>query len=198
MRDYIRELNGNSVIPEPELDWQSNIKSSLFFQKMAFAYYYFRSLINRASKNLLTFYASNPQSKMPSILKKCYDLAVYKSDFFQEISLNLFYGLLSGHLALLIDTDLEIDQFGDIEKKIVVKALHPLDFYISNDGFYYAYDVYIPIEKAHRLQKFWTVKPDKLEPYNITTSKEEVEYMIRSSRKKSFCQTYIHLWALCE
>jgi len=193
VRDYIRELNGNSVIPDPELDWQSNIKSSLFFQKMAFAYYYFRSLINRASKNLLTFYASNPQSKMPSILKKCYDLAVYKSDFFQEVSLTLFYGLLSGHLALLIDTDLEIDQFGDIEKKIVVKALHPLDFYISNDGFYYAYDVYIPIEKAHRLQKFWTVKPDKLEPYNITTSKEEVEYMIRSSRKRTFVKlTYVY------
>ena len=57
VRDYIRELNGNSAITEPELDWQSNIKSSLFFQKLAFAYYYFRSLVDRASKNLLTFYA---------------------------------------------------------------------------------------------------------------------------------------------
>jgi antitoxin component of RelBE/YafQ-DinJ toxin-antitoxin module len=193
VRDYIRELNGNSVIPKPDLDWQSNVKSSLFFQKMAFAYYYFRSLINRASKNLLSFYASNPQSKMPSILKKCYDLAVYKSDFFQEVSLTLFYGLLSGHLALLIDTDLEVDQFGDIEKRLLVKALHPLDFYISNDGFYYAYDVYIPLEKAYRLQKFWTIKPDKLEPYSITTSKEEVEYLVRSSRKRTFVKlTYIY------
>jgi len=193
VRDYIRELNGNSVIPEPDLDWQSNVKSSLFFQKMAFAYYYFRSLINRASKNLLSFYASSPQSKMPSILKKCYDLAVYKSDFFQEVSLTLFYGLLSGHLALLIDTDLEVDQFGDVEKKLLVKALHPLDFYISNDGFYYAYDVYIPLEKAYRLQKFWTIKPDKLEPYSITTSKEEVEYLVKSSRKRTFVKlTYIY------
>jgi hypothetical protein len=193
VRDYIRELNGNSAIPEPELDWQSNIKSSLFFQKLAFAYYYFRSLVDRASKNLLTFYASDPYSKMPSILKKCYDLAIYKSDFFQEVGLTLFYGLLSGHLALLIDTDLEIDQFGEVEKKLVVKALHPLDFYVSNDGSFYAYDVYVPLEKAYRLQKFWMIKPEKLEPYNISTSKETVEYLVKSSRKRAFVKlTYIY------
>jgi len=193
VRDYIRELNGNSAIPEPELDWQSNIKSSLFFQKLAFAYYYFRSLVDRASKNLLTFYASDPYSKMPSILKKCYDLAIYKSDFFQEVGLTLFYGLLSGHLALLIDTDLEIDQFGEVEKKLVVKALHPLDFYVSNDGSFYAYDVYVPLEKAYRLQKFWMIKPEKLEPYNISTSRETVEYLVKSSRKRAFVKlTYIY------
>lgn len=193
VRDYIRELNGNSAIPEPDLDWQSNIKSSLFFQKLAFAYYYFRSLVDRASKNLLTFYASDPYSKMPSILKKCYDLAIYKSDFFQEVGLTLFYGLLSGHLALLIDTDLEIDQFGEVEKKLVVKTLHPLDFYVSNDGSFYAYDVYVPLEKAYRLQKFWMIQPEKLEPYNISTSKEMVEYLVKSSRKRSFVKlTYIY------
>lgn len=193
VRDYIRELNGNSAIPEPELDWQSNIKSSLFFQKLAFAYYYFRSLVDRASKNLLTFYASDPYSKMPSILKKCYDLAIYKSDFFQEVGLTLFYGLLSGHLALLIDTDLEIDQFGEVEKKLIVKALHPLDFYVSNDGSFYAYDVYVPLEKAYRLQKFWMIKPEKLEPYSISTSKETVEYLVKSSRKRAFVKlTYIY------
>jgi hypothetical protein len=193
VRDYIRELNGNSTIPDPNLNWQSNIKSSMFFQKLAFAYYYFRSLVDRASKNLLTFYASEPHSKMPSILKKCYDLAVYKSNFFQEVGLTLFYGLLSGHLALLIDTDLEIDQFGDVEKKLLVKALHPLDFYISNDGSFYAYDVYIPLEKAYRMQKFWTIKPQQLEPYNISTPKESVEYMVKSTQKRSYVKlTYIY------
>jgi antitoxin component of RelBE/YafQ-DinJ toxin-antitoxin module len=193
VREYIRELNGNSIIPEPSLKWQSNVKSSLFFQKLAFAYYYFRSLVDRASKNLLSFYASDPQSKMPSILKKCYDLAVYKSNFFQEVGLTLFYGLLSGHLALLIDTDVEIDQFGDVETKLLVKALHPLDFYISNDGSFYAYDVYVPLEKAYRMQKFWTIKPEQLEPYNISTSKESVEYMVRSTQKRSYVKlTYIY------
>ncbi|MFZ8784767.1 hypothetical protein [Thermocrinis sp.] len=193
VREYIRELNGNSTIPEPSLRWQSSIKSSMFFQKLAFAYYYFRSLVDRASKNLLTFYASDPQSKMPSILKKCYDLAVYKSNFFQEVGLTLFYGLISGHLALLIDTDLEIDQFGDVEKRLLVKALHPLDFYISNDGSFYAYDVYVPIEKAYRMQKFWTIQPAQLEPYNISTSKESVEYMVKSTQKRSYVKmTYIY------
>jgi hypothetical protein len=193
VRDYIRELNGNSAIPDPNLNWQSNIKSSMFFQKLAFAYYYFRSLVDRASKNLLTFYASEPHSKMPSILKKCYDLAVYKSNFFQEVGLTLFYGLLSGHLALLIDTDLEIDQFGDVEKKLLVKALHPLDFHISNDGSFYAYDVYIPLEKAYRMQKFWTIKPQQLEPYNISTPKESVEYMVKSTQKRAYVKlTYIY------
>jgi hypothetical protein len=193
VRDYIRELNGNSTIPDPSLNWQSNIKSSMFFQKLAFAYYYFRSLVDMASKNLLTFYASDPHSKMPSILKKCYDLAVYKSNFFQEVGLTLFYGLLSGHLALLIDTDLEIDQFCDVEKKLLVKALHPLDFYISNDGSFYAYDVYVPLEKAYRMQKFWTIKPAQLEPYNISTSKESVEYMVKSTQKRSYVKlTYIY------
>ncbi len=193
VRDYIRELNGNTAIPEPSLKWQSNIKSGMFFQKLAFAYYFFRSLVDRASKNLLTFYASDPQSKMPSILKKCYDTAVYKSNFFQEVGLTLFYGLLSGHLALLIDTEFEIDQFGDVEKKLLVQALHPLDFYISNDGSFYAYDVYVPLEKAYRMQQFWIIKPSQLEPYNISTSKESVEYMVRSTQKRSYVKlTYIY------
>ncbi len=193
VRDYIRELNGNTAIPEPSLRWQSNIKSGMFFQKLAFAYYFFRSLVDRASKNLLTFYTSDPQSKMPSILKKCYDAAVYKSNFFQEVGLTLFYGLLSGHLALLIDTEFEIDQFGDVEKKLLVQALHPLDFYISNDGSFYAYDIYVPLEKAYRMQQFWIIKPAQLEPYNISTSKESVEYMVRSTQKRSYVKlTYIY------
>ncbi len=193
VREYIRELNGNSTIPEPSLKWQSNIKSSMFFQKLAFAYYFFRSLVDRASKNLLTFYASDPRSKMPSILKKCYDLAVYKSNFFQEIGLTLFYGLISGHLALIIDTEYEIDQFGEVEKKLLVQALHPLDFYISNDGSFYAYDVYVPLEKVYRMQQFWTIKPAQLEPYNISTSRDSVEYMVRSTKKRSYAKlTYIY------
>lgn len=37
------------------------------------------------------------------------------------------------------------------------------------------------------------IQPEKLEPYNISTSKEMVEYLVKSSRKRSFVKlTYIY------
>ena len=192
-RDYLRELNGNSAIPEPEMSWQSNIRSSLFFQKVIFAYLYLRSLIDKSSRNLLAFYSANPYSKMPSILKKIYDYAVYRSDFFKELSKAVFYGILSGELVLLIDSELTVDNFGDIEKKVLVKAIHPLAFYRSNDDMFYAYDVFLPIEKAYRLANFWSEKPSEIKPYNASHYSEEVEYYTRSSSRRAYAKiTYIY------
>ena len=192
-RDYLRELNGNSAIPEPEMQWQSNIRSSLFFQKVIFAYLYLRSLIDKSSRNLLAFYSANPYSKMPSILKKIYDYAVYRSDFFKELSKAIFYGILSGELVLFIDSGLVVDNFGDIEKKVLVKAIHPLAFYRSNDDMFYAYDVFLPIEKAYRLANFWSEKPSEIKPYNASHYSEEVEYYTRSSSRRAYAKiTYIY------
>ena len=192
-RDYLKELNGNSAIPEPEMQWQSNIRSSLFFQKVIFAYLYLRSLIDKSSRNLLAFYSANPYSKMPSILKKIYDYAVYRSDFFKELSKAVFYGILSGELVLFIDSGLIVDNFGDIEKKVLVKAIHPLAFYRSNDDMFYAYDVFLPIEKAYRLANFWSEKPSEIKPYNASHYSEEVEYYTRSSSRRAYAKiTYIY------
>ena len=192
-RDYIKELNGRSVIPEPEMQWQSNIKSSLFFQKVIFAYLYLRSLIDRSSKNLLAFYSSDPQSKMPSILKKIYDYAVYKSNFFKELDKAVLYGILSGELVLLIDSELAVDNFGDIEKKVMVQAVHPLAFYRSNDDMFFAYDVFLPLEKVHRLANFWSDKPTEIKPYNASHYTEEIEYYTRSSTRRAYAKiTYIY------
>ena len=192
-RDYLRELNGNSAIPEPEMQWQSNIRSSLFFQKVIFAYLYLRSLIDKSSRNLLAFYSANPYSKMPSILKKIYDYAVYRSDFFKELSKAVFYGILSGELVLLIDSELTVDNFGDIEKKVLVKAIHPLAFYRSNDDMFYAYDVFLPVERVYRLANFWSEKPSEIKPYNASHYSEEVEYYTRSSSRRAYAKiTYIY------
>ena len=191
--EYLRELNGASSIPEPEYDWQTTIKSSMFFQKVIFAFLYLRSLVDRSSKSLLTFSATNQQSLMPSILKKFYDYAVYKSEFFTALNNAIFYGIISGDLVLLIDADFEVDNWGDIEKKVIVKAINPLSFYRSNDDMFFAYEEYIPIEKAYRISRFWTDKPDTITPYNSTTSNEEVEYYVKSSSKRAYVKlTHIY------
>jgi len=193
-RAYLRELNGDTTIPEPEMEWQSDIKSSLFFQKIIFAYLYLRSLVNQASKNLLSFYTSDPYSKMASTLKKIYDFAIYKSEFFKELNKAIFYGLLNGELVLLIDADFEIDQFNEIEKKVFVRAIHPLAFYRSNDDMFIGFDMFLPVEKVYRLSQFWAEKNVEIKPYNAQHFVEEIEYYTKSSTsKRAYAKlTYIY------
>jgi hypothetical protein len=185
--DYISELNGNSTIPDPDDstgNWRTNVKSSIFFQKTLFAYLYLRSLLHKSTKSLLSF-ESKKYTYLPSAYRKVFNLGVYKTSLFETIDKALWYGILSGELAVLLDADYTIDEWDDVEFTVIAKALNPLQYYKSSDNQFYAYDVFLPIEKVKGLSKLWKYKPDKLEVYNLSTDKDKTEYLITSMRDRA-------------
>ncbi len=185
--DYLSELNGNSSIPEPDDstgNWRTNIKSSIFFQKTLFAYLYLRALLHKSTQSLLSF-ESKKYTYLPSAYRKIFNLGVYKTSLFDKIDKALWYGILSGELAILLDADYTIDEWDDVEFTVIAKALNPLQYYKSSDNQFYAYDVFLPIEKIKGLSKLWKYKPEKLEVYNLTTDKDRTDYLITSMRDRA-------------
>jgi hypothetical protein len=185
--DYLSELNGNSSIPDPDDstgNWRTNIKSSIFFQKTLFAYLYLRALLHKSTKSLLSF-ESKKYTYLPSAYRKVFNLGVYKTSLFEVIDKALWYGVLSGELAVLLDADYTIDEWDDVEFTVMAKALNPLQYYKSSDNQFYAYDIFLPIEKVKGLSKLWKYQPDKLEVYNLTTDKDRTDYLITSMRDRA-------------
>jgi hypothetical protein len=185
--DYLSELNGNSSIPDPDDatgNWRTNIKSSIFFQKTLFAYLYLRALLHKSTKSLLSF-ESKKYTYLPSAYRKVFNLGVYKTSLFEAIDKALWYAILSGELAVLLDADYTIDEWDDVEFTVMAKALNPLQYYKSSDNQFYAYDVFLPIEKIKGLSKLWKYQPEKLEVYNLTTDKDRTDYLITSMRDRA-------------
>jgi hypothetical protein len=185
--DYLSELNGNSSIPDPDDstgNWRTNIKSSIFFQKTLFAYLYLRALLHKSTKSLLSF-ESKKYTYLPSAYRKVFNLGVYKTSLFDVIDKALWHGILSGELAVLLDADYTIDEWDDVEFTVMAKALNPLQYYKSSDNQFYAYDIFLPIEKIKGLSKLWKYQPDKLEVYNLTTDKDRTDYLITSMRDRA-------------
>jgi hypothetical protein len=185
--DYLAELNGNSAIPNPDDatgNWRTNIKSSIFFQKTLFAYLYLRALLHKSTKSLLSF-ESKKYTYLPSAYRKVFNLGVYKTSLFEAIDKALWYGILSGELAILLDADYTIDEWDDVEFTIVAKALNPLQYYKSSDNQFYAYDIFLPIEKVKGLSKLWKYPPEKLEVYSLTTDKDRTDFLISSMKDRS-------------
>ncbi|MBX0312384.1 MAG: hypothetical protein JHC31_11540, partial [Sulfurihydrogenibium sp.] len=185
--DYLAELNGNSSIPDPDNstgNWRTNIKSSIFFQKTLFAYLYLRALLHKSTKALLSF-ESKKYTFLPSVYKKVFNLGVYKTSLFETIDKALWYGILSGELSVLLDADYSVDEWDDVEFTVNTKALSPLSYYKSSDGQFYAYDVYLPIEKVKGLSKLWKHPPEKLEVYNLSTDKDRTDYLITAMRDRA-------------
>jgi len=185
--EYVAELNGNSVIPDPDNAsgaWRTNIKSSLFFQKTIFAYLYLRALLQKSTDALLSF-RSNKYTYLPSAYKKIFDLAVYRTKLFDKLDKALWYAILSGELTLLLDADYVVDEWDDVEFEVIAKALNPLNYYKSSDGQFYAYDTFQPIEVVKGLSTLWKNPPEKLEPYNLTTNKDMTDYLITSIKDKA-------------
>lgn len=191
-RQYLSELNLKSNIPEPAEQWRSALRSSMFYQKIIFAYNYLRSLLNRSTRSLLTF--EGKDLALTSALRKIYEHAVQNTGFYNQIDKAFYYGLLSGQLALYIDVDYIVDQFGDIEKQVVVDVIPPLDFYTDSTFSNFAVDRYITLEKVAVLRdKLWQKKDIPLEPYHIQTKAEQTEFLIKSlQRRKHFAKiTYV-------
>jgi hypothetical protein len=185
--DYLAELNGNSSIPDPDNstgEWRTNVKSSIFFQKVLFAYLYLRALLHKSTKSLLSF-ESKRYTYLPSAYRKIFNLGVYKTALFDKIDKALWYGILSGELAILLDVDYSVDEWDDVEFTIVAKALNPLQYYKSSDGQFYAYDIYLPIEKVKGLSRLWKYPPEKLEVYNLSTDKDRTDFLVRAMHDRA-------------
>lgn len=186
VQQYLSELNGNSVIKDPDSttgNWRTNIKSSLFFQKVIFAYLYLRSLIQKSTENLVSF-DSPTSSYLPSAYKKIFDLAIYRTRYFDSIDKALYYSILSSVYALKIDVEYVSDEFG-VEEQIVCEPIHPLLFYYTPDKSAFAVDSFIPYESAISLQKMvWSNKQVQITPYNSTDKREQTYYKTVSLSKK--------------
>jgi hypothetical protein len=185
--DYLAELNGNSAIPNPDDatgNWRTNIKSSIFFQKTLFAYLYLRALLHKSTKSLLAF-ESRKYTYLPSAYRKVFNLGVYKTALFDVIDKALWYGILSGELAVLLDATFTIDEWDDVEFTITAQALNPLQYYRSSDNQFYAYDLFLPIEKVKGLSKLWKYPPEKLEVYNLSTDKDRTDFLINPMRDRA-------------
>ncbi|DAD54663.1 TPA: portal protein [Aquificae Joseph's Coat Spring virus] len=185
--EYVAELNGNSIVPDPDNasgSWRTNLKSSIFFQKTIFAYLYLRALLQKSTDALLTF-KSNTYTYLPSAYRKIFNLGVYKTKLFDKLDRALWYGILSGELTLLLDADYVVDEWDDVEFEVIGKALNPLNYYKSADGQFYAYDTFQPIEVVKGLSTLWKNPPEKLEPYNLTTNKDITDYLITSIKDKA-------------
>lgn len=187
-KQYLSELNLKSNIPDPSEQWRSSIRSSMFYQKVIFAYNFLRSLLNRSTRSLLTF--ESKDIALASALRKIYEHAVQSVGFYDKVDKAFYNGLLSGQLVLYIDIDYVVDQFGDIEKQVVVDVIPPLDFYTDSTFSNFAVDKYITLEKVSVLRdKLWQRKDVPLEAYHIQTKTEQTEYLVKSlQRRKHFAK----------
>lgn len=187
-KQYLSELNLKSNIPDPSEQWRSSIRSSMFYQKVIFAYNFLRSLLNRSTRSLLTF--ESKDIVLASALRKIYEHAVQSVGFYDKVDKAFYNGLLSGQLVLYIDVDYVVDQFGDIEKQVVVDVIPPLDFYTDSTFSNFAVDRYITLEKVSVLRdKLWQRKDVPLEAYHIQTKTEQTEYLVKSlQRRKHFAK----------
>lgn len=184
--DYLSELNGKSVIPDPDNttgNWRTNIKSSIFFQKTIFAYLYLRSLLQKSTENLISF-DSPTFTYLPSAYRKIFDWAIHKTKYFDAIDKALYYAILSSVYAVKIEGEYEVDEFDEVEFNITCKPLHPLNFYYSADGFAYAIDNYIPIERVVKLKQFWRNKSVVIKPYSSFTEEDRTYFKTNSLNQK--------------
>lgn len=184
--DYLSELNGKSVIPDPDDttgNWRTNIKSSIFFQKTIFAYLYLRSLLQKSTEQLVSF-DSSTYKYLPSAYRKIFNWGIHKTRYFDAIDKALYYAILSSVYAISIEGEYDVDEFDEVEFNITVKPLHPLNFYFSADGLAYAIDNYIPIEKVSKIVQFWRNKNVDIKTYNLNTDNERTYYKTSSLSKK--------------
>jgi hypothetical protein len=180
--DYLRELNGNSIITEPDLEsgnWRTNIKSSLFFQKVIFISLYLRSLLKSSQENFISFSSENPI--LPSLYKKIFDIAASKTNFYEAIEKSLFYSVLSSYLSLEIKCDYVVNELGEVTQDVSVKPIHPLLCNFNEDKTITEVINYIPYEVAYKHNLVWDYPVEDLKPYYKTKEVDKVFYNVVST-----------------
>lgn len=180
--DYLRELNGNSIITEPDFEagnWRTNIKSSLFFQKVIFISLYLRSLLKSSQENFINFSSENPI--LPSLYKKIFDIAASKTNFYEAIEKSLFYSVLSSYLSLEIKCDYVVNELGEVTQDVTVKPIHPLLCNFNEDKTIIEVINYIPYEVAYKHNLVWDYPVEDLKPYYKSKEVDVVFYNVVST-----------------
>lgn len=181
---YFKELNGNSYIPQPEEDWQSDLKSSVFFQKIIFTYLFLRSLLKKSSSNLVAFEARDPY--FASALKKVFNYASYKTNLYGAVDKSLFYSLLSGDFTLNIDVQYKVDEWEDIELELVVQPVEPLRFFSTPEKDVFAVVEFVDYEHAYKLMELLWEKKVDLKPYGKNDLKDNTYFYTLPQTQKPY------------
>lgn len=169
LQDYFKELNLKSVLTQPDFAWESDITSSILFQKTIFAYTYLRSLLATSFNNSFVSITSLKYPELASFYSKLFSYIVENGDLFTALDKAIFYALVSGKFVVRVSSDYVVDMFNNVEYKVLVEAIHPLDTAFSRFGDTIVIDKYIDINKAYSLSKLWDYfNIEQLKPYQLS------------------------------
>ncbi len=173
IRDYLKELNGQTVIPPPRLKWQSNFVSSLFYQKIFFAYSLLRKFLDKAFENLFDIETDN--QLLRQTLFKTLSHYIKTLDLKEHLRQILFYSLLSGYGLLYFDYDTKL-------KKITIQTFNPLLTKVTPDQNYLCITKYIPTVQAII---DYNLDPSENLFYNLSTEEEATFHYLKNIYNKA-------------
>ena len=150
---YMSELNGDTNIPEPLYQWQSRFVSSLFYQKVFFAYAYLRSFLDKAFDQLFTVETDDPLLRETVTKTLQHYLKVLNVK--DALSKVLYYSLLSGYGFVYFDYNQDL-------RRLDLQVIDPLHVKITPDLNYVCITKYLPIPEAIRQ---FNLSYDELSPY---------------------------------
>lgn len=168
IKQYLKELNGQTVIPPPKLKWQSTFVSSLFYQKIFFAYALLRKFLDKAFETLFDIETDNQALRFTLI--KTLSHYIKALNLKENLSQVLFYSLLSGYGLLYFDYDTKL-------KKLSLQTFNPLLTKITPDKNYLCITKYIPTIEA--ITKY-NLEPSANLFYNLTTEEEETYHYLKN------------------
>jgi len=169
---YMQELNGETNIPDPPYEWQSKFLSSMFYQKIFFAYFYLRSFLEKAFENLFTIDTNNEQLQI--ILTKILQHYIKTLNVKDALSKVLFYSLLSGYGFIYITYNEDL-------KRLDLQVINPLHSKLTPDLNYVCITEYLPIPEAIRR---YNLTYDQIKPY--IAPQDDPEYSVLTYLQKLY------------
>lgn len=169
---YMKELNDETNIPDPPYPWQSKFKSSMFYQKIFFAYFYLRSFLEKAFENLFTIDTDNEHLQI--LLTKILQHYIKVLNIKDALSKILYYSLLSGYGFIYITYNEDL-------KRIDLQVVNPLHSKITPDLNYINLTEYLPIPEAIRR---YNLTYDQIKPYIIP--QEDPEHTVFTYLQKLY------------
>ena len=161
LKRYFKELNGETTIPDPQFEWQSRFVSSLFYQKIFFAYALLRKFLDKAFENLFEVETENPV--LQSAIKRVLEHYIKILDLKTVLSQTLYYSLLSAYGLIYFDYDTNL-------RRITIQTFNPLLTKITPDKNYVCITKYLPAPEVIRRYKVELTADDF---YSLTTEEEE-------------------------
>lgn len=164
IRTYFQELNLETTIPPPSLEWESDVIASSFFAKIVFAHSYIKALLSQTfNANYAVITAPNNDPRLialASFFRKLFGYIVENSNLLSALDQTIFYALLSGKLALYIDTVYEMNWLGEFNHTVKIKPIHPLYLMYTQDYTTIAINHYLPYDDYKLLKQSFLFKID--------------------------------------